>query len=319
MSIKLRVTSALTLFILKWRLAELVMAFIPAGREEQNIEIKLKTFGPLERNGPVILVVNACCSRDTKEDIAGVCFVAQDVTGQRAITDKYTRIQGDYVGIIQSPSALIPPIFMTDDQGRCSEWNDAMEKISDLKREDALDRILLGEVFTVTNNFGVRLRDHDTLTRLRISLNEAISGQETDKVLFGFYRADGKYVEALLSANKRVDSQGKVTGVLCFLHVASPELQYALKVQRISEQAAADSLKKLAYVRREIRKPLDGIMCVQSLMGGSDLSPEQSQLLRTNELCCEQLEKIVGDTDIEGIEERYGPQVDQFSAFKLCK
>ncbi|XP_031371967.1 phytochrome C [Punica granatum] len=275
------------------------------GKEERNVEMKLKTFGPLEADGPVILVVNACCSRDTTENIAGVCFVGQDVTGQRTITDKFTRIQGDYVGIIQNPSALIPPIFMTDDQGRCSEWNDAMEKMSGLNRENALDRILLGEVFTVNNNFGVQLRDYDTMTRLRISLNEAISGQETGKVVFGFSRADGNYVEALLSANKRTDSEGKVTGVLCFLHVASPELQYALKVQRMSEQAAADSLKKLAYIRREIKKPLDGIMCVQSLMGGSDLNGEQSRLLRTSELCREQLEKIVSDTDIESIEESY--------------
>lgn len=287
---------------------------IPAGKEEKNVEIKLKTFGPLEKNGPVILLVNACCSRDTKENIVGVCFVAQDVTGQKTIMDKYTRIQGDYVGIIQNPSALIPPIFMTDSQGRCSEWNDAMEKLSGLNREEALDRILLGEVFTVTDNYGVRLRDHDTLTRLRISLNEAVSGQETDKVLFGFYQADGKYMEVLLAANKRTDSEGKVAGVLCFLHVASPELQYALKVQRISEQAAADSMKKLAYVRREIKKPLDGIFCVQSLMDGSDLSLEQSRLLRISELCRDQLEKIVNDTDIEGIEERYDTQIDCYAS-----
>lgn len=276
-----------------------------AGIEEKNIEIKLKTFGPQENSGPVILVVNACCSRDTKENVVGVCFVGQDITGQKIIWDKYTRIQGDYVGIMRSPSALIPPIFMTDEHGRCLEWNDPMQKVSGLKREEATSRMLLGEVFTV-NSFGCRVKDHDTLTKLRILLNGVIAGQEGDKLLFGFFDQQGNYIEALLSANKRTDAEGRITGVLCFLHVSSPELQYAMQVQRISEQAAADNIKKLAYIRREISKPLNGIMFMQNLMGSSDLSKEQKQLLKTSSLCQEQLAKVVDDTDIESIEEWYG-------------
>lgn len=276
-----------------------------AGIEEKNIEIKLKTFGPQENSGPVILVVNACCSRDTKENFVGVCFVGQDVTGQKVIWDKYTRIQDDYVGIMRSPSALIPPIFMADEHGRCLEWNDPMQKVSGLKREEAISRMLLGEVFTV-NSFGCRVKDHDTLTKLRILLNGVIAGQEVDKLLFGFFDQQGNYIEALLSANKRTDAEGRITGVLCFLHVSSPELQYAMQVQRISEQAAADNIKKLAYIRREISKPLNGIMFMQNLMGSSDLSKEQKQLLKTSSLCQEQLAKVVDDTDIESIEEWYG-------------
>ncbi|CBI28442.3 unnamed protein product, partial [Vitis vinifera] len=274
------------------------------GIEEQNVEIKLKTFGPQENNGPVILVVNACCSRDIKDNVVGVCFVGQDITGQKMVMDKYTRIQGDYVGIVRNPSALIPPIFMMDEHGRCLEWNDAMQNLSGLKREEATDRMLLGEVFTV-NNFGCQVKDHDTLTKLRILLNGAIAGQDAQKLLFGFFDQHGKYIEALLSANKRTDAEGKITGVLCFLHVASPELQHAMQVQRISEQAAADSLKKLAYIRQQIRKPLNGIMFIQNLMDSSELSQDQKKFLRTSMMCQEQLTKIVDDTDLESIEECY--------------
>ncbi|KAB1208728.1 Phytochrome C [Morella rubra] len=274
------------------------------GKEEQNIEIKLRTYGPQENNGPVILVVNACCSCDTKENVVGVCFVGQDVTGQKVIWDKYTRIQGDFVGIMRSPSALIPPIFMADEHGRCIEWNDPMQKVSGVKREEATDRMLLGEVFTV-NNFGCRVKDHDTLTKLRIMLNSVIAGHNADKLLFGFYDQQGNYVEALLSANKRTDAEGRITGVLCFLHVASPELQYAMQVQRISEETAADSTNKLAYIRREITKPLKGIRFMQNLMESSDLSKEQKQLLKTSSLCQEQLAKVVDDTEILSIEECY--------------
>ncbi|XWS75889.1 hypothetical protein CRYUN_Cryun01aG0130300 [Craigia yunnanensis] len=274
------------------------------GIEERGIEIKLRTFGCQEKDGPIILVVNACCSRDLKENIVGICFVGQDLTGQKIVMNKYNHIQGDYVGIMRSPSALIPPIFMIDELGRCLEWNDAMQKLSGMKREEANDRMLLGEVFTV-NNFGCRVKDHDTLTKLRIIFNRITAGEDADKLLFGFFDRQGKFIEALLSANRRTDADGRIIGILCFLHVASAEVQCALQVQRMSEQAAASSLNKLAYIRQELRKPLKGIVLMQDLMGASDLSREQRQLLRTSVMCQEQITKIVDDTNIESIEECY--------------
>ncbi|XP_022771664.1 phytochrome C-like [Durio zibethinus] len=274
------------------------------GIEERGIEIKLRTFGCEENDGPIILVVNACCSRDLKENVVGICFVGQDLTGQKIVMNKYSRIQGDYVGVMRSPSALIPPIFMIDELGQCLEWNDAMQKLSGMKREEAIGKMLLGEVFTV-DNFGCRVKDHDTLTKLRILFNGITAGEDADKLLFGFFDRQGKLVEALLSANRRTDDNGRVIGILCFLHVASPELQYALQVRRMSEQAAASSLNKLAYIRQELRKPLKGIVLMQDLMGASDLSREQRQLLKTSVMCQEQITKIVEDTDIESIEECY--------------
>nr|GMC83976.1 phytochrome C [Ipomoea batatas] len=281
-----------------------VLSLALQGKEEKNVEIKLKKFGSQENNDPVILVANACSSRDVKGNIIGVCFVGQDVTGQKLIMDKYNRIQGDYVGILRSPSALIPPIFLMDEHGRCLEWNDAMQKLTGLKRAEAIDQMILGEVFTVSS-FGCKVKDSDTLTKLRILLNGVIAGQDAEDLLFGFFDKQNKYVEALISANKRTDVVGRITGVLCFLHVPSPELQYAIHVQKLSEQAAANSLKKLAYVRREVRNPLNGIKCIQNLMKSSDLSKDQMQLLKTSTMCQEQLAKIIDDTDIESIEESY--------------
>lgn len=150
----------------------------------------------------------------------GVCFVGQDLTAQKLITEKYSKVKGDYTSIVRSPCALIPPIFMMDEYGKCLEWNDAMQRLTGLRREEANNKMLLGEVFTI-GSFGCRLKGEDTLTRLRILLNEVISGLDSDKLLFGFFDQNGKYVEALLSANKRVDSEGKITGVLCFLHVTA--------------------------------------------------------------------------------------------------
>lgn len=274
------------------------------GTEEQNLEIKLKTFHHQESRGPVVLMVNACCSRDLSEKVVGVCFVAQDLTGHKMIMDKYTRIQGDYVAIVENPNELIPPIFMINDLGSCLEWNEAMQKITGIKREDAIDKLLIGEVFTL-HDYGCKVKDHATLTKLSILMNTVISGQDPEKLAFGFFNTDGKYMESLLTASKRTDAGGKITGALCFLHVASPELQHALQVQIMSEQAATHSFKELTYIRQELKNPLNGMQFTRKLLEPSELTEEQRQLLASNVLCQEQLKKILHDNDLEGIEQCY--------------
>ncbi|XXG84758.1 hypothetical protein AAC387_Pa10g2211 [Persea americana] len=114
------------------------------GKEEQNVQFQMKTHGPQKDNGPIILVVNACASRDLNDNVVGVCFVAQDMTGQKLMMDRFTRIEGDYKAIVQNPSPLIPPIFGTDEFGWCSEWNSAMSKLTGWKRDDVIDKMLLG-------------------------------------------------------------------------------------------------------------------------------------------------------------------------------
>ncbi|ESQ33215.1 hypothetical protein EUTSA_v10003554mg [Eutrema salsugineum] len=282
-----------------------MLALALKGSEERGAEIRIRSFGPKRKSSPVELVVNTCCSRDTANNVLGVCFIAQDVTGQKTLIENYSRVQGDYARIMWSPSTIIPPIFMTNENGFCSEWNDAMQKLSGVKREEAVNKMLLGEVFT-SNDYGCRLKDHDTLTKLKIALNAVSSGQNNvEKLFFGFYHRDGSFIEALLSANKKTDIEGKVTGVLCFLQVPSPELQYALQVQRISEQAMVSAVNKLAYLRQEVKNPEKAISFLQDLLHSSGLNEEQKQLLRTSVSCREQLAKVISDSDIEGIEEGY--------------
>ncbi|KAK8961711.1 Phytochrome C [Platanthera guangdongensis] len=279
-----------------------VLAQALQDNEEQNVEIKFKTFGLRQKHGPVVLVINACCSHDMNDNVVGVCFVGQDMTEHKLVMDKYTRIQGDYTAIIRNPSALIPPIFMIDEHGRCTEWNSAMQEVSGLKRGNVIDKMIVGEVFTLQSS-GCRVKDHATLTKLKILLNGVMSGEGGEKLLFGFYDVKGKCVESLLSAAKKEDVEGKVTGVLCFLYVGSPELQHALQVQKMSEQAALSSSNELAHLRQQIRNPLKGIVFTHKLMEGSELSEDQKQLIRTSALCQEQLAKILDDMDLESIEQ----------------
>ncbi|XP_068658918.1 phytochrome A-like [Aristolochia californica] len=274
------------------------------GEEEQNVTFQLKTYGSQKDNSPVVLIVNACASRDIHNNVVGVCLVAQDMTAHKLVMDKFTRIEGDYQSIIQNPSPLLPPIFGADEFGWCSEWNSAMTKLTGWKREEVIDKMLLGEVFG-SHAACCRLKNQDTFVNLGILLNNAMIGQETEKFPFGFFARDGKYVDCLLSMSKKVDSEGVGTGVFCFLHIASPELQQALHVQRLLEQTAVKRLKELTYLRQEIRNPLSGIMFSKRLLESTELCEEQKRILHTSVLCQRQLNKVLNDLDLESILDGY--------------
>lgn len=271
-----------------------------SGKEERNVQFEIKTHGPKRDSGPITLVVNACASRDLQEDVVGVCFVAQDITTQKTVMDKFTRIEGDYKAIVQNPSPLIPPIFGTDEFGWCSEWNPAMTNLSGWDRHEVIDKMLLGEVFG-THASCCRLKNQEAFVSLGVVLNNAMAGHESDKIPFGFFSRSGKYVECLLCVSKKLDREGAITGIFCFLQLASHELQQALHVQRLSDQTAAKRLKALAYIRMQIRSPLAGITFSRKMMEGTELGEEQRRLLYTSAMCQRQLTKILDDTDLDSI------------------
>lgn len=253
---------------------ERLLYFALEGEEEQNVEIQLKTFGPQKEKGAVILIVNACSSRDVADNVVGFCFVGHDVTGQKLVLDKFTRIQGDYKDIVMNPNPPIPPIFSTDEYGYCSEWNPSMEKLTGWKREEVLGELLVGEIFGM-QFMCCRLKGQDAMTKFMIVLNSAMDGQDTDRFPFSFFDRQGKYVDALLTVNKRTDAEGSITGVSCFFHTTSVELLQALTVQRATEKVAFAKLKELAYICQEIKNLLFGIVFTRNLMEGTELSDDQ--------------------------------------------
>ncbi|PIN19217.1 Histidine kinase [Handroanthus impetiginosus] len=269
------------------------------GEEDKNIELRLRTFGTGTSNNAIFLVVNACTSKDYMNNIVGVCFVGQDVTGQKVVMDKFIHIQGDYKAIVHSPNPLIPPIFASDENTCCSEWNTAMEKLTGWKRGDMIGKMLVGEIFGSC----CQLKGRDAMTKLMIVLHNAIGGQDTDKFPFSFFDQDGKYVQALLTANKRVNMDGKIIGAFCFLQIASPELQQTLEVQRQKENKGMSKMKELAYICQEIRNPLSGIRLANSLLETTNLTEVQKQFLETSAACEKQILKIVKDVDLDNIED----------------
>ncbi|PSS01538.1 Phytochrome B like [Actinidia chinensis var. chinensis] len=269
------------------------------GEEDKDVEIKLKTFNCEQQKKAVFLVVNACSSKDYANDIVGVCFVGQDVTGQKVVMDKFINIQGDYKAIVHSPNPLIPPIFASDENTCCSEWNTAMEKLTGWTKGDIIGKMLVGEIFGSC----CRLKGPDAMTKFMIVLHNAIEGQDTDKFPFAFFDRNGKYVQALLTANKRVNMDGQIIGAFCFLQIPSPELQQALKVQREQEKKCFARMKELAYICQEIKNPLSGIRFTNSLLEATDLTEDQTQFLETSGACEKQMLKIIRDVDLQIIED----------------
>lgn len=247
------------------------------------------------------MIVNACSSRDYTYNIVGVTFAGQDVTVQKVFMDKFIRIQCDYKTIVQSPNPLIPPIFASDEFTCCSEWNTAMEKLTGWTRDEVIGKMLVGEVF---GGF-CRLKGQDAITKFTIVLHGAIDGQDTEKFPFAFFDRRGKYVEALLTANKRTDADGRITGAFCFVQIASSELQQALEIQRQQEKKCFARSKELAYIRQEMKNPLDGIIFTRKLLEDTGLSDDQKQFIETSAICERQMQRIMNDTDLDSIENGY--------------
>ncbi|CAH9120480.1 unnamed protein product [Cuscuta epithymum] len=269
------------------------------GEEDKNVEIKMRTFGSEQDKKAIYVVVNACSSKDYTNNIVGVCFVGQDVTGQKVVMDKFIHIQGDYRAIIHSPNPLIPPIFASDENTLCSEWNTAMENLTGWSRGEMIGKLLVGEAFGSC----CRLRGPDAMTKFMIVLHNAIGGQDTERFPFSFFDRNGKFVQALLTANKRANIDGQIVGAFCFLQIASPELQQALTVQREQEKKSFSRMKELAYICQEIKNPLNGIRFTNSLLEGTQLTEDQKQFLETSAACEKQMLKIIRDVDMEKIED----------------
>ncbi|XP_022999618.1 phytochrome A [Cucurbita maxima] len=287
------------------------------GQEEQNVQFEIKTHGSHIEVGSISLVVNACASRDLRENVVGVCFVAQDITGQKMVMDKFTRLEGDYKAIVQNPNPLIPPIFGSDEFGWCSEWNPAMAKLTGWSREEVIDKMLLGEVFGVHKSC-CRLKNQEAFVNLGIVLNNAMCGQDPEKASFGFLARNGMYVECLLCVNKILDKDGSVTGFFCFLQLPSHELQQALNIQRLCEQTALKRLRALGYIKRQIQNPLSGIIFSRRLLERTELGVEQKELLRTSGLCQKQISKVLDESDIDKIIDGFiDLEMDEFTLHEV--
>lgn len=270
-----------------------------SGQEDKNVELKIKHFGLHKEKEVVYLMVSSCTSRDYTKAVVGVCFVGQDITYEKVVLDKFIKLEGDYKAIIQSLSPLIPPIFASDENACCSEWNAAMERLTGWKRDETIGKMLPREIF---GSF-CRLKGHDALTNFMILLYRGISGQDSEKLPFGFCDRNGEFIEAYITANKRTDAAGNIIGCFCFLQIVSSDLNRPSQKRRFKGRENILESKELAYILQEMKNPLNGIRFTHKLLKNTDVSENQKQFLDTSDACERQLMAIIEDTDLGNINE----------------
>ncbi|KAI3824613.1 hypothetical protein L1987_06077 [Smallanthus sonchifolius] len=276
------------------------------GEEKKNIELKLQKVGMHQQNKALIyIMVNTCTSRDYMNNVVGVCFVGQDVTNEKIIMNKFSRMEGDYNAIIQTLNPLIPPLFASNETACCSEWNAAMEKLTGHMKHEVLGKVLPGEVFGGL----CQLKDEDTLTKFMILLYRAIDGHDSSDLPFEFFGKDGNLVEVYLTTKKRVGENGKVVGCFCFLRTS---VQMSLRDGKDGQEFG---LKRndLGYIKQEIKNPLNGLRFTHKLLENSATSDDQKQYLETSGACERQIASILEVMDIESIEKgNVELKLDQF-------
>ncbi|MCL7030492.1 hypothetical protein MKW94_021250 [Papaver nudicaule] len=266
------------------------------GEESNNVQIKLRTFGSQQQNEAVHIVANACTTKNSTGSVVGVSFMGQDVTKEKALMDKFIRLQGDYKAIIQSLDPLIPPIFASDENSCCCEWNIAMEKLTGWTKGEVIGKVLPGEIFGKL----CQLKDQGATTEFMILLHQAMCSHDTLKFPFAFFDRKGEYRKFVLTANKRVDMDGNTIGCFCFLQTAVPDLMQDEQNQQ--ERKCLARLKQLAYIQEETKAPLSGICFAHKLLESCSLSDQMKRLLKTSDACERQMVKIIEDCSSESIE-----------------
>ncbi|CAI9773258.1 unnamed protein product [Fraxinus pennsylvanica] len=250
------------------------------GEEDKNVELKILRFGMHVPNSVMYLLVNACKNTDCKGDVVGACFVGQDVTREKILMDKFTHLQADFKAIVQSLNPLIPPIFASDENAYCTEWNAAMEKLTGWMRHEILGKMLPGEIF---GNF-CQLKCQDSLAEFMNLVHRAISGHDVENLPFGFFDKKGIFVKVLLTANKITEEGGNIIGCFFFLQTLGiNQKQYLGNKQE--EEGTVSKLEELAYIRQGIKNPLNGIRFIHQLLEASAISNSQKQFLETSDAC----------------------------------
>ncbi|KAK9064348.1 hypothetical protein SSX86_015730 [Deinandra increscens subsp. villosa] len=266
------------------------------GEEEKNIELRLQKVVMHQQNKTLIYIMaNTCTSRDYMNNVVGVCFVGQDVTNEKTIMDKFSRMEGDYNAIIQTLNPLIPPLFASNETACCSEWNAAMEKLTGHMKQEVLGKALPGEVFGGL----CQLKDEDAMTKFMILLYKAINGHDSTDLPFEFFAKDGNLVEVYLTTNKRVAENGKVVGCFCFLRAGT---QMCLGNSK-KDQEFASTQNDLGYIKQEIKNPLNGLRFTHKLLENSGISDDQKQYLKTSGACERQIASIIDVMDLNLITE----------------
>ena len=204
------------------RSVRIVLERAMRGEETANFELPLFTKSGLR----VDVLLNATTRRDATGNVTGVVGVGQDITELKRVSMEAELVADDLTRLIDTANA---PIFGVDLDGNVSEWNRKSVEIVGYPKDETMGRNLVDNFITAEYRDSVRL-----------ILNNALRGQETDNYTLPLFTKRGERVDVLLNATTRRDGQGNITGVVGVG-------QDITVLNRISEEAqrVADDLTRL--------------------------------------------------------------------------
>eukprot|EP00930_Biecheleria_cincta_P101742 TRINITY_DN933_c0_g2_i2.p1 TRINITY_DN933_c0_g2~~TRINITY_DN933_c0_g2_i2.p1 ORF type:complete len:2380 (-),score=509.92 TRINITY_DN933_c0_g2_i2:507-7646(-) len=168
-----------------------------AGDDTANYELPLVS----KTNKRLTVLLNATTRRDAKGHIIGVVGVGQDITELNKLMAEAQRVADDLTRFIETAHA---PIFGISREGRVTEWNHMMSKITTYSKEEALDSILVEKFISSEYQRSVG----------RV-LALALEGVETANFEFPlFTKKRDRKIQILMSATPRRGSDGKVVGMI---------------------------------------------------------------------------------------------------------
>ena len=147
------------------------------------------------------LLLSASTRRDIIGEIAGVLFVAEDVTEQVHHCRATAAVARELRQLVDTSNA---PIFGIDTDGMINEWNEKMAEITGFAGDEAFNRPLV-EAFIAPTIRGPVLE----------MLEEALRGTGTTNYELEFLTKNSESRHLLVSATTRRDVENTIIGVVC--------------------------------------------------------------------------------------------------------
>eukprot|EP00931_Biecheleriopsis_adriatica_P113086 TRINITY_DN8800_c0_g1_i1.p1 TRINITY_DN8800_c0_g1~~TRINITY_DN8800_c0_g1_i1.p1 ORF type:complete len:1688 (+),score=411.50 TRINITY_DN8800_c0_g1_i1:35-5065(+) len=192
------------------------------GIEVANFELPLYTKDGKRRE----VLLNATPRRGEDGSIVGVLGVGQDITVINQQRQEAMRIADDLGRIIETANA---PIFGVDTNGRVTEWNLMLAKLSEFSKIEAVGKSLVQNFITEQYRESV---EHVIL--------KALNGEQTSSFELPLVKDQVKKAILLLNAATRRGPAGEVIGVIC---IGQDVTQ--ITAMKEEQQRTADDLSRL--------------------------------------------------------------------------
>ena len=205
-------------------------------------------------------------------------------------------------------ASVLSPVFKVDKAFKICLWNSGMTRVTGIRGEEAVDRIVMGELFASENKKGILSVDtHMKFLEMEVLLmrmldNDGKDVPEANLEISVISPKSGKALDLQLTFITSAETQeeevhdGSVTIIVQDVSLKRA-VEKAEAVKQAAEAALNSKSQTISFLCHEIRNPLNGIMASTSFMLESkeSLDPLHQELVDTTDTCSKQLRRVVDD------------------------